>query len=184
MLTDKLKNLVPKMEKFIKDSRKDGMERGFTFRTNGDAKIEEICLTGSKCQMVMKDIEKKKGTKTGNFHVHPYTTMKTKKTHAIGGVFSCSDIFVQTGNYIDHACVGTNDEIVCSTLKSEIPFGERFELLDCISLYDSMWKRGRESKEYKGSEMEKKDIKKLDRVETELDRQLKPYIDFETIKKF
>lgn len=40
------------MEKFIKDSEKDGMERGFTFRTNEDAKIEEICLTGSQCQMI------------------------------------------------------------------------------------------------------------------------------------
>lgn len=47
-----------------------------------------------------------------------------------------------------------------------------------------MLKSGRESKEYKGSEMEKKNIKKLDKLETELDRQLKPYIDFEIIKKF
>ena len=130
VLIDKLKNLVPEMEKFIKDSRKDGMERGFTFRTNGDAKIEEICLTGSKCQIVMKDIEKKEGTKTGGFHTHPHTTMKTKNTHAIGGVFSCGDILLQTGNDTDHACVGTNDEIVCSTLKLRIPHTEKFDLLD------------------------------------------------------
>lgn len=37
--------------------------------------------------------------------------------------------------------------------------------------------------EYKGSEMEKEHIRKLDRLETELDENLRPYMDFEIIKK-
>jgi hypothetical protein len=185
VLIDKFKNLVPEMEKLIKESKKDGMERGFTFRTNEETKIEEICSTGSECQMIMKYIHKKKGTKTGNFHVHPHTTMKTKITHGIGGIFSCSDVFNQIGNNIDHACVGTNDEIICSTLKPEmkISLPKGLELYECTLLRDSILKHRKESENYAGSENEKNDIKKLDKIETDLDNKLKPYIDFELIKK-
>lgn len=183
VLKDKLKNIIPEMEKFIKDSEIDKMERGFTFRTNTDTKIEEYCQSGSTCWIAMEDIVRKEGTKTGNFHTHPHTTMKNKKTHAIGGVFSCGDILLQAINDIDHACVGTNDEIVCSTLKLRIPSAEKFELHDCISLHHLMRKRKDEIKDYKGSELEKENIKKLDRLEAELDKDIRPYMDFEIIKK-
>ena len=183
MLKDKLKNLIPEMEKLIEHTRIDKMERGFTFRTNTDAKIEEFCQTESDCQIAVKDIVKKEGTKTGNFHTHPYNTMKAKMTHAIGGVFSCGDILLQASDNVDHMCVGTNDEIVCSTLKSNVPYIERFTLHDCISLHHLMRKRSNEIKEYKGSELEKQNIKKLDRLEAELDKDLRPYTDFEIIKK-
>lgn len=182
MLKDKLKNLIPEMEKLIEYTKIDKMERGFTFRIDKDAKIEEFCQTGSNCQIVMNELAKKEGTKTGNFHTHPYTTMKTKITNAIGGVFSCGDILLQASNNTDHSCVGTNDEIVCSTIKSRLPFTEKFGLYDCISLHHLMRKRKNEIKEYRGSEMEKENVKKLNRLETELDRDLRPYFDFEIIE--
>lgn len=182
MLSDKLKNLVPTMEKFIKISEVDKLERGFTFRINKEAKMEELCETGNECQIVIKDIKKREGTKIGSFHTHPHTTMRTKETNAIGEVFSCSDILLQATGDIDHQCVGTKDEIVCSTLKLRIPSAEKFDLLDCASFHHSILRRERETKDYKGSEMQKNDIKKLDKLERELDTDLKTYIDFDIIK--
>ena len=183
MTKDKLKNLIPEMEKLIIETGKDLTERGFTFTTNGDARIEKFCKTGTKCQIEMPDIEKKEGTKIGTFHTHPHNTMKTKKTNAIGGVFSCGDILLQASDDIDHGCVGTQDEIVCSTLKLRVPYVEKFALHDCISLHHFIRKREEETKEYIGSENQKNDIKKLDRLERDLDTDLKPYMDFEIIKR-
>lgn len=110
MLKDKLKNIIPEMEKLIEYTEIDKMERGFTFRTNEDAKIEEFCQTESNCRIAMKNISKKEGMKTGNFHTHPFNTMKKKMTNGIGGVFSCGDILSQAYDNIDYSCVGTNDE--------------------------------------------------------------------------
>jgi hypothetical protein len=184
MLSDKLKNLVPSMEKFVKMSEVDGMERGFTFRANGDAKMEEICETGSACQIEIKDITKREGTKTGLFHTHPTVTMKTRKTHAIGGTFSCSDILAQSDNNIDYSCVGTKDEIVCSTLKTKVSILEKIELIECMNLHHRMNRFSIGDKGYKGSEDNNRDLRILDRLERELDTDLQHYMNFETIKKF
>lgn len=54
MSIEKVKQLIPAMEFFIKASEIDGAERGFTFRTNDYTEIEEFCKTGNKCQMIMK----------------------------------------------------------------------------------------------------------------------------------
>lgn len=48
MLADKLKDLIPIMEKFIKMTEEDHKERGFTFGTNKEAKIEEIFDIGDE----------------------------------------------------------------------------------------------------------------------------------------
>ena len=183
MLSDKLKNLIPDMEKFIRISVIDGMERGFTFRTNEEAKMEGICETGNECQMVIKDIKKREWTKTGLYHTHPYTTIKTKQTHGIGEIFSCGDVLVQSDNSIDYSCVGTKDEIVCSTLKSKVSIGEKIDLVECINLHHHVDRLVREKKGYKGSKEHKSDIMRLDRSEKELDDELKPYMHFEIIKK-
>lgn len=183
MLKDKLKNIIPEMENLIDRTKIDGLERGFTFRTNTDSKIEEFCQTGSDCKIDINNIAKKEGTRTGDFHTHPRTTMKIKMTHAIGHVFSCADIISQINRNVDHGCVGTEDEIVCSTLKSHVPIEELYRLHDCASLSHLMVKRKIEIKEYTGSEFQKENIKKLDKLEAELDKDLIPYMDFEIIKK-
>jgi hypothetical protein len=74
-----------------------------------------------------------------------------------------------------------DDNIVCSTLKLRVPHVEKFALHDCISLHHFR-RRDKEIEEFI-AEMQKNDIKKLDRLERDLDTDLKNYIDFELIKR-
>jgi hypothetical protein len=183
MIKDKLKSLIPEMEKVIQESKKEKIEKGLAFRTNGIVDIETSC-TGTSCRIDIPNIRKKEGTKIGTFHTHPNITAAKSKTTPIGGGFSCSDILEQLDNEYDYACVGTIDEIVCGELKSKPPIDIDYFLSDCASEQRKINEKIRYLANYKDSQTQKQDLEHLDKLQKVADQKLKPYINFEIIKKF
>lgn len=180
---DKLKSLVPIMGDLIDISNKKNVEIGFTFRTNGTAKMERMCLSGTRCNIFLSHIEKEEGTKIGTFHTHPRITAATSKTTPIGGGFSCADVLEQLDNEYNYGCVGTSDEIVCGELKSIPPTDINYILDSCVGIQSNITEKRRQSKNYRESDEEKNDLKLLDNVQKLADQKLRRYIDFAVLKR-
>lgn len=183
MTMDKLKSLIPVMEEMIQTSNKENVEMGFSFRTNDIAKIERVCSPGTSCKIIFSRIEKKEGTKIGDFHTHPRITAETARTTPIGGGFSCADILEQIDSEHNYGCTGTSDEIVCAELRSLPPSDVSSFLANCVGIQSNITEKMRELKSYKGSEEEKDDLNILDNIQKLADQKLRPYVNFAALKR-